>query len=139
MSTQNEIKLSKESAEKEFDKLLDYYEIEEEDLGKGQKRALNAMKPIIIKGIQKGKISVGENDSGEFTIKQVLKSGTEVIYKELDGKAKVEMEKVSEDQPLTRCYVLMGYLSGIGTAGIHKFRAKDIARAEAIGTMLLLS
>ena len=139
MSTSNEIKLSKESAELEFDKLLDYYEIEEEDMGKDQKKALEAMKPIIVKGIQKGKIEVGVNDNGEFTVKQKLKSETEVIYKELDGKAKVEMEKIPGDQPLTRCYVLMGYLSGVGTAGIHKFRAKDIARAEAIGTILLLS
>lgn len=137
----NEMVISKESAEKEYDKITEYYEIDREDMAADQIEALDELKKIIVKAMMKGRVEITENSEGEFRIKQILKNKekTEVFYKEIDGKAKVEMEKISMSSPITRCYILLGYLSGLGTGAIHKFKGKDATIAEAIGTTLLLS
>lgn len=135
------ITLSKESAEKEAQKFLDYYEISREDLEDGALiEAYDMSLPGFIKGIQKGFISFehSEDPKKAYCVVQKLRSGTSLTYKELDGDAKVEMGKIPSAQFTKKIYTLLGKLSGEGIEVVKKLRGPDIKRAEIIGQMLLL-
>ena len=130
------MKLSKESAEVELNKIFEYYEIETSEMTEDQVKALNTITPTIIKGIRKGLIEIDSNDG--LTIVQKFEGKETVLrYKELNGNAKVIMGKKPETDYNGRCYALLGSLSGEGEAIIKKLSGPNLKRAEHIGSLLL--
>ena len=133
-----ENKISEESAEKELQRLFDYYEIDKEEftsLEKDAQKAIENFKKRIKKGIMRGSIIF--DDSETFEIIQKTKDGKEIRYQEMGGNAKVEMDKHPEQEASMKCYALLGSLSGLGPAAIRNLKGPDLRRAEAIGSLLL--
>lgn len=127
--------LSQESAEKELQSLYDYYEIEKESLQQESLMALETLEPVLIKGLRKGLIQF-KNEDG-LKIIQKLKNGAEIVYKELNGEAKIAMDKKPDHESAGKCYALLGSLSSLGENGIKKLSGPDLKRAEHIGSILL--
>lgn len=138
MPTSNENKLSEESAKKELQRLFDHYELEEDDTEKQFQEVLKTVEKVLVKGVQKGFLSFEESEEKGFTIVQKLRNDDTICYKELDGQAKVIMEKKNMDHTSARAYELLGNLSGQGSSMIAKLKGPDLKRAEAIGAILLL-
>jgi len=133
----NEEVLSAESARTELDRLYEYYEVEIDSKNQDQTEAIEHYEPVILKGLRMGFIEFDETDG--FTVIQKLRSGEVLKYKEMNGQAKITMDRKKENENLGKCYALLGSLSGMGENAIKKLKGPDLTRAENIGAMLLLS
>lgn len=124
--------LSEESAREQFDLLLDFYDVDLLRLDKtGEFKDLVESK--LIKAIRQGKVEI---ENGEkFLVKQTLRNGKEIVYKELNGMAKVHMERFKERHE--RLYGLLAILSGKRTTDIQQISGSDVSIAEYLGTIFL--
>lgn len=131
--------LSEESAKVELGKLYEHYDFDVEDFEDGdEKKVKDALEKIIIKGLKSERLSFKEEDSGFLIVQRLKKSDVEITYKEMTGKAKVIMGKQEKADSHTKCYALLGYLSGEGQSFIEKLKSADLKLAEGIGSLLLI-
>lgn len=132
-----EYKLSKKSAHDELNKMLDYYEIdideiEDEDLRKAILGGIGRL----VKAIRLGRLEIKIEDG--IKIIQTLRDGSKKIeYKEIDGVAKMEMAGKNEKDYYGKSYALMGSLSGLGEAAIKNLKSVDISLVEVLGMIFL--
>jgi len=91
----------------------------------------------IIKGLKKGQFSFSNEDG--FKVTQKLKCGKEIVYKEMNGHAKVAMNKKHENDTSGQCYALLSVLSSLPERSFLDLKGPDLKRAEYLGTMLLFS
>jgi hypothetical protein len=135
-------KISKESAQKIFKGILDYYDIDFEDIvNERGKEGAKTVQNKFVRAIMKGKIETNHSDDHEkgFQIIQNLSSGTTVAYNEYNAKAAEESDKatgVSSQQ-----YMLLGALCGKGVDYIKNkkvFNGPDTRLAEHIALLFFL-
>lgn len=125
--------LGEEAAADQLQLFMDYYEVELDDTQASQADAVKVAKAKVLKAVRLGRVEFRENDG--FEIMQKVNGGkTEVIYKELTGKAKMAMGDKSD---YGKIYALLGSLAGIGETAIQKFRGADLSTAECIGMLFL--
>lgn len=129
--------ISEESAQKELSTFLEYYEVEVEDMEDKARKAFDALLPVIIRGIRKGMIEFNNDDENGQCVVQTLRNKKVIKYKEMNGQAKMAMNKKAEDDASGQCYALLGSLCGEGETLISKLKGPDLKRAEHIGGMLL--
>ena len=135
-------KLSEEAARNIFNELLDYYDIDFEDIVNDQgKEGAQTLQNKFIRAIMKGKIETNHSQDPEegFQIIQHLSTGSSVAYNEYNAKAAEESDKgkgVSASQ-----YMLLGSLCQKGADYIKSnkvFRGPDLKLAEYIAVLFLL-
>lgn len=126
-------KVSEENAKKQLDILIDYYEIEIDN--EILEDSFDIIKSRLIKAIQKGSLEI--TNEGGLKIKQVLKNGDFLEYKELTGEAKLEMDKYEKNGAHAKMYGLAGFLTGKGHAVISKLPAADLKVTEALLPLFL--
>lgn len=134
--------ISKESAQKTFDEILDYYDIHFDDIvNERGKEGAKTVQNKFIRAIQNGKIETNhsqDQDKG-FQIIQNLASGTTVAYNEYNAVAAEQSDKgngVSSSQ-----YMLLGSLCGKGADFIKNkkvFNGPDLRLAEHIALLFFL-
>lgn len=129
-------KLSKENAKNEIQKMLDYYEIDIDDIeDKDLKRAIKSGMDRLMKAARLGRLIV-ENENG-FKVKQITRNNTEILYREIDGKAKMAMAGKDEKDYYGKSYALMGSLSGLGESAIAQMKGVDLSLVEVLGLIFL--
>jgi len=129
------IKLSEESAQEQLNQLLDYYEIDFDDIPTDQKNSFDMIGKKLVKFIRQGRLEIKIEDGIQCI--QTLKNGSTVItYKELTGKAKTAMGTKSAEDGNGRIYALMGALSD-GEAAIMQLKGPDLSLAECLGAVFL--
>jgi hypothetical protein len=127
------ISMSRETAEKEFRIFEEYYEIEEFE-NEDQRAIYDQAKSKVVKAIQKGRVTISEVD-GDFQVVQTTKKGVRLVYREVDGRAKMEMDKSKSDHG--RMYALLGALSKDGPDAIAQLKGADLSNAESLGALFL--
>ena len=133
-----ELKLSAEAAQEVFQSILDFYDIDFDDIVNDQgKDGAQTLKNKFIRAIRKGRIETKLNDDSEkgFQIIQHTMDDLTFAYNEYNAKAAEESDKakgVSAAQ-----YRLLGSLSGKGLA-VKKMRGPDLKLAEYIAILFLL-
>ena len=138
----SDFKISEESAEEQISNLLEYYDIEIEDFdNENLKSALATSRRKLVKAIRKGMIEIKEEDGTPIVYQHLLKpvKGIEspIRYKEVDGRSKRAMKKMSENDYSGRIYAFLGGLSGDGSTIIERFQSQDLTVAECLGTIFL--
>lgn len=129
--------LSIESAKAELNKMMEYYEIDIDEIEDGNlKNAIQQGYDRAIKSIRHGRLHV-KIENGEIKIIQKCKSGTELTYREIDGEAKTQMDGYPADAIYKRAYALLGSLSGVGESVIKKMKGVDLSLAEVLGLLFL--
>ena len=130
--------LSKDSAENELNKMLDYYEIDIKEIeDKDLKRAILQGRDRLIKAVRLGRLKIDTTD-GQIKITQTLRSNGDTIeYREIDGQAKAAMSGKSDGDNYGRAYALMGSLSGLGETAITKLKGVDLSLVEVLGLIFL--
>lgn len=138
--------ISQENAEAQMESLFDYYDIDLEDYeglsikGTNTRKALEVSKRKLIKAIKKGRLEINEDEDG-FSITQTLKGKyktlSEIRYKPISGRAKVEMDKYESEN--AKMYGLLAAMSGVEAAHIQALRGPDLSTAECLGGFFLLS
>ena len=129
--------LTKENAKNELQKMLDYYEIEIDELEDDDlKKAIQQGYDRLVKAVRLGRLEV-KIENG-IKIIQKLRDGTKTIeYREIDGKAKTEMAGKKVDDNYGKAYALMGALSGLGEGAIKNLKGVDLSLAEVLGLIFL--
>jgi hypothetical protein len=129
--------LSKSAAKNELQKMLDYYEIDIDDIeDKKMKASIKQGYDRLIKAVRYGRLEIKIEDG--ITVIQKLKSGNETLeYREIDGTAKTEMAGKQEDDYYGKSYALMGSLSGMGETAIKKLKGVDLSLVEVLGMIFL--
>jgi hypothetical protein len=135
---ETEYKLSKEAATDVFQGILDFYDIDFEDIVNDQgAEAAKTLRNKFIRAIRKGRIETNLHEDSQkgFQIIQHTMDDKEFAYNEYNAKAAEESDKgrgVSAAQ-----YRLLGSLSGKGEA-VKKMRGPDLKLAEYIAVLFLL-
>lgn len=134
--------ISEESARKTFSEILEYYDIDYQDIVSDRgKEGAETLQNKLVRAIMKGRIETNQSEDLEkgFQIIQNLKSGTTVAYNEYNAKAAEESDKgrgVSSAQ-----YMLLGSLCGKGVDFIRNkkvFNGPDLRLAENIALLFFL-
>lgn len=132
-----EYKLSEEVAREQLDVLYDYYEIVFNELPADLKPALEGADRKLLKAVRVGRLEVGVDGEGVIVVTQNLRGGEQLVYREIDGKAKVAMGGCDANDNYGKAYALMGSLCGLGETAIIKLKSHDLSIVECLGTVFL--
>jgi len=128
--------LSKKNAKDELQKMFDYYEIDIDDMDdKDLKKAIKSGFSQLVKGTMKGRLHI-KLDNG-IKIIQTTRNKTEIIYREIDGNAKAEMDGFGATDFYGKSYALMGAISELGADAIKQLKGVDLSMAETLGMIFL--
>jgi hypothetical protein len=128
--------LSRQSAKQVIQKMLDYYEIDINEIeDKDLKNAIKAGMDRTVKAVRLGRLEVKLENGIEVI--QILRNGTKISYREIDGTAKMAMAGKEEKDYYGRSYALMGSLSSLGENAIASMKGVDLSLAEVLGMIFL--
>jgi hypothetical protein len=128
--------LSEKSAKENLQQMLDYYEIDIDDIDdKDTRKAVSSSLKKIIKSIMKGRLEIKIEE--EFQVIQYTKNGEKIIYREIDGISKSAMASKGDNDYNGKCYALMGSLSGLGESAIRSLKGVDLSLTEVLGVVFL--
>jgi len=131
-------KVSEESAREQLDAMYDYYEIDFDELPEKLAPVLKATDAKLLKAVRLGRVEMALGDDGVIVVTQHLRSGGDpLVYREIDGQAKVAMGAKDADDAYGKAYALMGALCGLGETAITKLKSHDLAVVECLGTVFL--
>lgn len=130
--------LSEEVATEQIIDLLEYYDIDIEQIGDADEKAAKGLETVLdtlCRHIRTGKLTVDRGADDKLVVTQTLTNGETLTYSEISAKSKLAMEKYNNDSNYSRIYAFMGSLSGVGKAGIEKLSAKDLGVVEVLGAV----
>lgn len=134
----DEIKISSENAESQFNEWLDFYDIVFDDIVREQtKEGAETIANKVKRAIQTGRLEIVPDDPNGFTVVQHTMKGVELRYSELSGQAKAETDRYTGN--ITKVYALLGKLSGLGLDAIKQLKGRDLGLAECIGAIFLVA
>lgn len=134
--------ISKESAQDVFDGILEYYDIDFEDIVNDQgKDGAKTVQNKFIRAIMSGRIETNIHDDAKkgFQIIQHTRPGETVVYNEYNLKAARESAKAKDSTSAQFC--LLASMSGLGVPyfeNVKNFRGPDLKLAEYISILFLL-
>jgi len=133
-------KLSEEVAFSEIKRILDFYEIDpEKDFDEDYKKIFENSINRAVKAIRLGRLEI-DDKNGTFKVVQHMRSGRkedDLVYRELDGRAKLSMANVKANDAHGKIYEVMGTLSNVGSDGIAKLKSVDLSLCEVLGSIFL--
>ena len=132
-----EYKISVESAREQLDALYEYYEIDFDALPKDLGKALRATDLKLLKSVRLGRVEIGTDEKNIIKVVQNIRDGEPLIYREIDGKAKLAMGNKDENDSYGKAYALMGSLCGLGETAIIQLKSHDLSVVECLGTVFL--
>lgn len=136
LGEKTEYKIDKPTAKNTLKKMLDYYEIDIDEIeDKELKRAIQSGYDRAIKAARLGRLSVELEDG--IKVIQTTRSGEKIEYKEIDGHAKTQMSGKAADDVYGKSYALLGSLSGLGENAIKSLKGVDLSLAEVLGLIFL--
>ena len=133
----SKLKVGEEAAREQLDMLYDYYEIDFNDLPEKLKTALEATDKKLLKSVRRGRIEVSLDEKNIIKVVQNIRSGEPLVYREIDGAAKVAMGNKDENDAYGKAYALMGALCGLGETAITQLKSHDLSVVECLGTVFL--
>ncbi len=130
-------KLSRESAKEILNKMMEYYEIEIDEIEDEKlKAAIQGSYDRAINSIRRGRLQV-KIENGEIKVTQTTRKGGVFEYREIDGESKTVMDAYPGDAIYKRAYALLGSLSGNGETAFKKMKGVDLSLAEVLGLLFL--
>jgi len=130
-----EQKLADEPATAQLTMLLDYYDMDKDDVDEIQRRLYGQM----LKAIKKGRVEVVE-EGGKVRLHQHLKDAPKdvssvIVYNPVKGQHKIAMKEDEDDY--SKIYALMGAMCGEGGTVLHAFEGVDMSIVESFGAFFL--
>lgn len=137
MFEKKEYLLSEKVARQELDKMLDYYEIDLDEIEEKElKKAIKAGYDRLVKAVRLGRLTFEITD-GIKVIQTLRTTGEKIEYREIDGKAKSAMAGKKDTDFYGKSYALMGNLCDVGETGILKLKSVDLSLVEVLGLIFL--
>lgn len=136
-----EPKWSEETAKKEVDKFLEYYRID--TTGQDENTtAVRLASEKLEKAVMEDRLAFEMRDGDMWVIHKLLKplgGNTVLEYRELDGKAKLNMKHNIDTDTAGKLQSLMGALCKLGGAVMSNLKGVDLSTMESIGLVFLLA
>jgi len=131
--------LSDDSAKKQLDLLLEYYDIEKDDIEIEEgPEAMQTLLNGLIRAIRKGRIEVVEQ-AGELIVRQNLKhppGEMEMLeYGVVGQKARMAMDKIKDSRAQERMCAFMGSLAGLPPSALTKLKGVDMGTMNRLATV----
>lgn len=142
--------ISKEIADKQFEKLLDYYEIDLEkrlksDSAEKAQAIAEDVRDILCRAIMKGRLEITddeESEHGGIKIVQRLRRPVggvgEIRYHEVTGRARTAIKDVEKGSPHHKLYHLLAAISKQPVAVFLGMGGVDLTCAETLSTVFTL-
>jgi hypothetical protein len=128
--------INEEVATEQAGIMLDYYDIDPEDLPEDQQKVVETYTRKLIKAIMKGRVEIKEVD-GKPAITQFTDGGSTIEYGVLSGKAREETSKVKDNNHYGKIFAMLGSMGNVGKDGISALEGPDLTTAEALGMLFL--
>lgn len=133
----SKFKVGAEAAREQLNVLYEYYEIDFDDLPVKLKTVLEATDKKLLKSVRMGRVEISLDDKNIIKVIQHIRNGEPLVYREIDGAAKVAMGNKDEQDAYGKAYALMGALCGLGEAAITQLKSHDLSVVECLGTVFL--
>lgn len=134
----NEYKLSEKNAREQLELVLDFYDIDIDDIdNKTARQALKGAIKKLVKAIRKGFLEVKPDEDDVPVIIQHLRNNEILEYKEIEGKNKSEMKNADANDEYGKIYALVGSMTKIGLGGVKNVKGKDLSILECLGLLFL--
>lgn len=137
--TMTEYQISEEAAEAQIQKILDFYDLDKDDLVNDEQIKLYEVSvKRLIKPIRRGDLVISDEDG--LKIVQHLRRSTgeqSLEYAELSGKNKIAMEKQKDQEIYGKIYSLVASLTNKSNADIASLKGRDISTVECLGMLFL--
>ena len=137
LAPKKEYKLSEESAQAELGRLIEYYEVDLDDVAPEQETAVNQIMNRLLSAFRQGKLELKEDAEKGLQIMQHLKNGDTITFRELKGSDRTKLEIAGTDA-VKRMHVLVGLLCGLGADAIGKLPAGDLRVTEGLAGYFLV-
>jgi len=134
-----EYKLSEESAKEQLDQLLDYYDIEKDDIEIEEgPEAVQTLLNGLIRAIRRGRVEIKE-ESEDLIVCQHLKFPPGEIqtleYGVVDQKARMAMDKIKDNRPQERMCAFMASLASLPPTALVKLKGVDMGTMNRLATV----
>lgn len=139
----SEVKISAEMADEQLNLFFEYYDIDENEINDEDiKRGMISARNKLHRAIMQGRLEILE-ELDSLVIRQTIKrppkglTSNPIVYKELDGTAKIAMKDRKTADQYGKIYALLGKLSGEGIVVIQQLKGADLSVAEMLGVLFL--
>jgi hypothetical protein len=131
MKDKPENTIAPEMAEKEFESMCDFFDVDlDEEFDAEGQAGFDRCKKKITKAIGDGRLTIGDNGAPTF----VTKAGTALTFSEPTGATL--LTKVSDDDPIRKMHAYVQSLTG-GKASPAKLTVRDTGVLFAIVTLFM--
>jgi hypothetical protein len=130
-----------ENAKVEVDKFLQYYRIDVTGQDENT-QAVRLASEKLVKAVMEGRLKFEMRDGDMWVIQKLIKplgNRMELEYRELDGKAKLQMKHNIDTDTHGKIQSLMGGLCKLGGAVLSNLKSVDLSTMESIGLVFLLA
>ena len=131
-----------ETAEKEFNRLLQLWGIEDdiEDLEDDEIKIFGGIKRKLIKNLMHGSMVIEENGIVGYTLQQPKNEAfTKLALKPATGNAYMAMDKYKTHEGIHRLYAYLGSLSGLPVSVFSNMNNLDVNFCINIATLFLIT
>lgn len=135
----SEFVCSEEIAKDNLDELLDYYDINKDDIEIEEgPEAMQTLLNGLVRAIRKGRLKIEINE-GDLTVVQSLKFPpgdiSEITYGVVNQKARMEMDKIKDNKAQERMLAFMASLSGCTSKVLVGFKGVDMGTMNRLATV----
>ena len=132
--------ISEESAKEQLDILMDYYDIDKDDLENEEgPEAVQTLMNGLVRAIKNGRLEIKVDSELKLVVTQHLKHAPgdidTVDYNIVGQKARLAMDRVKSTKEQERMCAFMGSLSGLGVQGVSSLVGKDMGTMNRLATL----
>ena len=132
--------ISKESAKEQLEILMEYYDIDKNDLENEEgPEAVQTLMNGLIRAIKNGRLEIKVDSDQKLIVTQHLQHPpgdiTDINYNIVGQKARLAMDRVKSTKEQERMCAFMGSLSGLGSTGIGSLVATDMGTMNRLATL----
>lgn len=140
MTDNEKILISEESASEQLTVLMDYYDIDKNDIEIEEgPEAVQTLMNGLARAVRKGRLEIKVDSDGKLAVTQHLKhppGDIDIInYNIVGQKARLAMDRVKSTKEQERMCAFMGSLSGLGATGIGSLVAADMGTMNRLATL----
>jgi len=133
--------IDKETAEDEFNNFCDSWEIDNDldSMDDEDKSGFESQKSQLIKAIRKGRLSVNENGSLNYTFSDFSEKnkGESITISRPKGSSYMEMDGFNDKQMIRKTYAVLAGMSGKEVRYFSNIDGVDLKALQAIITLFL--
>lgn len=140
MSTENESKIDKATAEKEFDRFVDMMDLDLDtaDMDVEDLTAFKKQKSRIVRAIERGALIVNDDGEAVYTpCNRKSKHSDAITFHERTGASLMAMDTKKKNHDVAKTYAVMGDMCNVHQSVFAGLVGNDVKVCEALFALLM--